>query len=144
MPKLPEEAVLAERKLVIQAHLEAECITHDVDATVATFGRPHLEIPALATDAEGQDAVHRAVAAVLDAFPDFYIRPVAYYDAETAVIVEAVLGGTQTGTWAGRAPSGKPIEVESVIIFEFEGVELVSEKVFFDHATLLRQISSGN
>ncbi|HSU19267.1 MAG TPA: ester cyclase [Acidobacteriaceae bacterium] len=144
MPKLPDEAVQAQRNLVIQAHLEAECITHDVDATVATFRHARYEIPALGTTADGPAAVHDLLTAVLDAFPDFYIRPVSYYDSETAVIVEAVLGGTQTGPWAAFPPSGKRMEVQSVFIFEFEGAQLVCEKIFFDYATLLRQIRTTN
>lgn len=139
----PDDVLRAKRKTVITAHLEAECITHDVDATVATFRHPRFIIPALGITAEGSEAVHDLLAAVQDGFPDFYVRPVAYYDSETAVIVEAVLGGTQTGPWAGLPPSGRRMEVDSVLIFEFEEAELVSKKIFFDHATLLRQIRAA-
>ncbi len=34
----------------------------------------------------------------------------------------------------------KKMEVQGVLIFVFEGVELVCEKVYFDHATVLRQL----
>jgi len=41
-------------------------------------------------------------------------------------------------------PYGKPMEVQAVLIFVFEGEDLVCEKVYFDHGTVLRQISAGN
>jgi predicted ester cyclase len=64
----------------------------------------------------------------------------AVHHADDAVIVEVRFGGTQLGTWAGIEPTGKKMEVQSVLIFDFEGDNLVCEKVYFDHATVLRQI----
>ena len=34
------------------------------------------------------------------------------------------------------------MEVQSVLIFVFEGDNLVCEKVYFDHATTLRQLGA--
>ena len=34
------------------------------------------------------------------------------------------------------------MEVAAVLIFVFEGDKLVCEKVYFDHATILRQIGA--
>ncbi len=131
------------REAIVKAHIEAESVTHDVDATVATFRHPRYEVPALATTADGPEAVRGLINALLAAFPDFYVHPSAYHNAEKAVIVECTFGGTQYGTWAGVEPTGKHMEVQSVLIFEFEDAELVCEKVFFDHATILRQLDAA-
>ena len=58
------------------------------------------------------------------------------------VIVERVFGGAHKGVWAGIPPTGKTTEVQSVLIFVFEGDDLVCEKVYFDHATILNQLGT--
>ncbi len=57
------------------------------------------------------------------------------------MIVECTFGGTHRGPWAGVAGTGKPMEVQSVLIFVFDDDRLVCEKVYFDHATVMGQIS---
>ena len=103
--------------------------------TVATFHHPRYEVPALAVTADGGDAVHGLVGGLLSAFPDFYVHTTALHHAEKAVIVEARFGGTQRGVWAGIEPAGKRMEVQCVLIFVFEGSNLVCERVYFDHGT---------
>ena len=45
--------------------------------------------------------------------------------------------------FAGLPPSGRPIEVPLVGIFDFEGDRLMCEKVYFDMATLMRSCKSA-
>jgi len=130
----------ARREAVVDAHIRAEATDHDVASTLATFRHPRYEVPALDTIADGPEAVTGVVDAVLTAFPDFHLRKTSVHHAEDAVIVECVLGGTQRGVWAGIPPTGKAMQVQGVLIFVFEGDELVCEKVYFDHATILSQL----
>jgi steroid delta-isomerase-like uncharacterized protein len=132
----------ARREAIVNAHIEAEAVQHDIASTLATFRHPRYEVPALAAIADGPEAVHGLIGAVLSAFPDFYLHSKALHHAEDAVIVEAVFGGTQHGMWAGIPPTGKRMEVEGVLIFVFEEDDLVCEKVYFDHATTLRQLGA--
>ena len=132
--------VRANREAVVNAHIEAETVKHDVAAALATFHHPRYEVPALGAIADGADAVHGLLTQLLQAFPDFWLEKLALYHADQAVIVECRFGGTHRGPWAGIAPTGKPMEVQSACIFVFEGDKLVCEKVYFDHATILRQI----
>jgi steroid delta-isomerase-like uncharacterized protein len=132
----------ARREAIVDAHIEAEAVQHDIAATLATFRHPRYEVPALAAIADGPDAVTGVIGAVLSAFPDFYLHKKAVYHSENAVIVEAVFGGTQLGSWAGIPPGGKAMEVQGVLIFVFEDDDLVCEKVYFDHATILRQLGA--
>jgi predicted ester cyclase len=137
------EDLRARREAIVKAHIEAESVLHDVDATVATFLHPRYEVPALAATADGPEAVHGLVGALLTAFPDFHLETTAVHNAENAVIVECTFGGTQKGPWAGLSPTGKKMEVQSVLIFQFEGADLICEKVFFDHGTILSQLSAA-
>ena len=130
------------RAAVIDAHIQAEAVHHNVASTLATFRHPRYEVPALGAIADGPDAVTGLISAVLTAFPDFHLRKTAVHHAEDAVIVECVFGGTQRGVWAGIPPTGKTMEVQSILIFLFEGDDLVCEKVYFDHATILSQLGA--
>jgi len=136
------EDLRARREAIVKAHIEAEAIHHSADKTLATFRHPRYEVPALATTADGAEAVRGLVGALLAAFPDFHLEVKAMHNAENAVIVECTFGGTHQGPWAGIDPTGKHMQVDSVLIFQFEGADLVCEKVFFDHGTILRQLGA--
>lgn len=139
---IPTTALRAQREAVVNAHLQAEAVDHDIAATVATFTHPRYEVPALAPEVDGKEAVHGLVTGLLTAFPDFYLHPTTLHHADDAVIVECRFGGTQRGDWGPVAPTGKKMEVQAVLIFVFEGANLVCEKVFFDNATILQQIGA--
>jgi hypothetical protein len=47
-----------------------------------------------------------------------------------AVVVEFVMTGTHQGPFAGLSPTGRPIEVPLIGIFDFDGDRLMCEKVF--------------
>jgi predicted ester cyclase len=127
----------------VNAHIEAEAVKHDVRAALATFHRPRYEVPAVGAVADGGAAVEGLLTQLLGAFPDFWLNKLAVYHADDAVIVECKFGGTHRGVWAGIAPTGNPMEVQSALIFVFEGENLVCEKVYFDHATILRQLGAS-
>ena len=132
--------VRASREAVVNAHIEAEAVKYDVAAALATLHHPRYEVPAVGAIADGGEAVHGLLTQLLGAFPDFWLEKSALYHADEAIIVECRFGGTHRGPWAGIAPSGRQMEVQSALIFVFEGEKLVCEKVYFDHATILRQI----
>ena len=132
--------VRAIREAVVDAHIEAEAVKHDVAAALATFHHPRYEVPAVGAIADGSEAVQGSLTQVLGAFPDFWLERSALYHADDAVIVECRFGGTHRGPWAGIPATGKPVAVQSALIFVFEGEKLVCEKVYFDHATILQQI----
>ena len=133
----------ARREAVIKAHIKAEAVDHDVAATVATFARPRYDVPALGGVVDGAAAVDGLLHTLLKAYPDFWVREVAYHHSDDGVIVEVVFGGTQRGEWAGIASTHRPMEVAAACIFIFEDDALVCERVYFDHATLLWQSGAG-
>jgi steroid delta-isomerase-like uncharacterized protein len=136
------ENIRVRRDAVVKAHIEAETVQHDVAAALATFHHPRYEVPAMGAVVDGGDAVHDLLAQLLGAFPDFWLEQMPVHHADNAVIVECRFGGTHRGLWAGIAATGNRMEVQAVCIFVFEGDRLVCEKVYFDHATVLRQLGA--
>ena len=131
----------AHRELIVNEHIEAEAVRHDVAGTVKTFKHPRYEVPALDTVADGAEAVRGFLQALLTAFPDFYIKKTAVHHTDDAVIVECRLEGTQLGEWVGIEPHGKKMEVPAALIFLFDHEELICERAYFDHATFVRQLA---
>ncbi len=91
----------ARREAIVNAHIEAEAVNHDIAATVATFRRARYEVPALGAIVDGPEAVSLLVGGIVSAFPDFYLHQIALHHADDAVVVEARFGGTHRAS--GRA-----------------------------------------
>ena len=143
MSTIDAETLRARREAVIAAHIKAEAVDHDPAAALATFKRPRYDVPALGGVVDGAENVDGLLHGLLGAFPDFWLREGDHLHSDNAVAVECMFGGTQKGVWAGIPPAGKPMEVAAVLVFVFEGDGLVCEKVYFDHATVLRQLGVG-
>jgi steroid delta-isomerase-like uncharacterized protein len=135
-------SLVERRNAVISEHIAAEC-AHDVDRALKTFSSPHYYVYPLAMDAPGAEAVSGLLGAVFEAFPDFAFIPERTYHADTAVVVEGRMTGTQEGVWAGVSPSGKAIDVPTCCIYHFDDDNLTKETVYFDHGTLLAQIGQS-
>jgi len=133
----------ARREAVVKAHIKAEAVDHDVAAAIATFARPRYDVPALGGVVDGAANVDVLLHGLLAAYPDFWLREVAWHHSDDAVIVECVFGGTQKGEWAGIPPANRPMEVAAAVVFLFEDDALMCERVYFDHATMLRQLGAG-
>ena len=82
------ESLRARREAVVNAHIEAEAVKHDLTATLATFRHPRYEVPSVGVIADGAEAVEKFLTGVLGAFPDLWVKPFAFYHADDAVIVE--------------------------------------------------------
>jgi len=142
MPAHLTATLRARREAIVNAHIEAEAVKHDPAATVATFRRPRYDIPAMGGVIDGAEGVQGLISQFVSAFPDFYIDVLAYHHAEEAVIVEVRFGGTQHNVWAGVPSAGNRMEVQAVLIFVFDDADLICEKVYFDNATVVRQLTA--
>ena len=56
------------------------------------------------------------------------------------MVVEFDLLGTHLGNFAGFEPTGGTFRCRMAAIFEFSGDRIVCERIYFDSATLLRQL----
>jgi hypothetical protein len=69
------------------------------------------------------------------------LRRIVAIEGELAV-TEHTLSGTHDGPLFGVAPTGRLVQVETVVIWEFVGERVRGETVYFDLASMLRQVGA--
>jgi steroid delta-isomerase-like uncharacterized protein len=131
------------REAVVRRHMEAENV-HDFETVMRTFAHPRYEIIATGQVHDGDAAVRQYFKDTRTAFPDQRNELISMRHADDAVVTEFWLLGTHRGPLAGVAPSGKSFRVQMTALFLFEegGDHIVCERVYFDSATLLRQLTT--
>ncbi len=79
------------------------------------------------------------------AFPDQRNENVVLHQAEDAVIAEFDLLGTMKGELRGIEPSGRGFSCRMCALFLFEpgSARIVCERIYFDQATIARQLLEG-
>ena len=127
------------REAVVREHMESEN-RHEFDVTIATFARPRYEIIPTGEIFDGEEAVRGYFAASRAAFPDQRNELRALHHTDDAVISEFDLLGTHLGSLRGIPPTGKTFRCPMTAFFFFEGDRIVCERVYFDSATILRQL----
>jgi steroid delta-isomerase-like uncharacterized protein len=132
----------ARREAVVRRHVDAEN-RGDLDATIASFHRPRYHVVPMGVVSDGETAVRELVGGLVGGFPDFHFEPLATHHADDAVIVEARMTGTHRGEWAGLKPHGGRMDLRIACVFDFEDDRLVNETVYFDFATLARQLGAA-
>jgi steroid delta-isomerase-like uncharacterized protein len=128
-----------ERERMVREHMESEN-QHDFDTTMRTFHHPRYELIANGEVHDGEAAVAKYYDETRAAFPDQRNEPIALHHADDAVIVEFDLLGTHEGPFRGLPPTGKAFKCRMAAFFLFERDRLVCERVYFDTATILRQL----
>jgi steroid delta-isomerase-like uncharacterized protein len=127
------------REAVVREHMESEN-RQDFEATLRTFAHPRYELVASGQVFDGEDEVRQYYAASRGAFPDQRNEVLAMHNAEAGVIVEFDLLGTHRGPFLGVAATGREFRCRMVALFLFDGDRIVCERVYFDSATILRQL----
>jgi steroid delta-isomerase-like uncharacterized protein len=123
----------------VNEHLRLEN-AHDFPGCIAEFSRAKYE---MASDGElynGAERVHDFLSENLKAFPDFQFVPSRISPTTDAVLVEGRFKGTHLGSWRGLPATGRKIDFAMCLIFEFEGESMVSERLYFDVNSPLRQL----
>jgi steroid delta-isomerase-like uncharacterized protein len=124
---------------VVRKHMDSEN-RHDFDATIGTFAHPRYEIIATGDVYDGEAEVRRYFAETRAAFPDQRNELIALHHAEQAVIAEFYLLGTHLGPLRSLPPTGRAFRCRMSAIFVFDEDRIVCERVYFDQATILRQL----
>lgn len=141
MPIDEETRALREhRESIVREHMESENV-HAFDRTMATFEHPRYELIATDQIHAGREAVMEYFRVSRAAFPDQRNELIALHHADDAVITEFWLLGTHRGPLAGLEPTGREFRCRMTAFFVFEGRKLVCERVYFDSATILRQLT---
>jgi steroid delta-isomerase-like uncharacterized protein len=89
----------------------------------------------------GPEEVARRYRGLWTTFPDLKVemRRIVSVQEDSAVS-EHTLSGTQRGSLFGVPPTGRFVEVETAVIWDIVDGRIRGETVYFDVATMLRQI----
>jgi steroid delta-isomerase-like uncharacterized protein len=128
-----------QREAIVRRHMESENV-HDFDTTIGTFAHPRYELIATGQVHDGEAAVREYFRTSRAAFPDQRNELIALHHADDAVIAEFWLLGTHRGPLGGIAPTGREFRCRMAAFFLFDGPKLVCERVYFDSATIQRQL----
>jgi len=135
--------ISAKRMAILREHVRAES-EHDIDALIGGM------TPDCFNDVVG--ALEPFVGPLQTAeryrkhwegFPDFTvrIRRILCVD-EWCVVTENEWRGTHLGTFLGWPATGKPVRMRAIVVWHFKGDALWGETIFFDNASLLKQIGA--
>ena len=138
-PTAADAQLRERREAVVREHMESEN-HHDFDTTIGTFAHPRYEIIPTGDVYDGEAEVRRYFAETRTAFPDQRNELIALHHADDAVIVEFDLLGTHLGPLRTLPPTGRSFRCRMTAFFFFEGERIVCERVYFDQATILRQL----
>jgi len=114
---------------------------HDYETVMGTFSHPRYELIATDRTHDGEQEVRDYFKETRTAFPDQRNELISLRHADDAVIVEFWLLGTHKGVLLGVEPTGKEFRCRMTAFFIFEGTGIVCERVYFDSATILRQLT---
>lgn len=136
-----DQELRAHRERIVREHMESENV-HEFDRTLATFRHPRYELVANGQVHDGPEAVMEYFRTSRAAFPDQRNELIALHHADDVVIAEFWLLGTHRGPLLGIEPTGREFRCRMAAFFVFEGRDLVCERVYFDSATILRQLTA--
>jgi steroid delta-isomerase-like uncharacterized protein len=135
------ERRLAARLKIVEEHVGREN-QHDLEGIMRTFG------PSARYDDEpwnahyvGRDGVRAFYEDLLLAMPNLHIDVQQRHVTATAVVLEVIIRGRHLGAWRGLPPTGRTVQFPLCGIFTFDEEDrLAGEKIYYDRATILRQL----
>jgi steroid delta-isomerase-like uncharacterized protein len=136
------QSTRAARERIVREHMEAENAL-DMDRALGTFEHPRYEIMATGEVYDGEEEVARYYRESRAAFPDQRNELISLRHTDDAVIVEFWLLGTHKGSLGRLEPTGREFRCRMTAFFIFEGTGLVCERVYFDSATIRRQLGTA-
>ena len=113
---------------------------HDFPGCIATFGRARYQVVPDDAVFDGPVRVDDFLVETRRAFPDFHFEATCVVPAGDSVLAEGVFSGTHEGFWRGLPGTGRRVDFPMCVIFDFEGDDMVSERLYFDLGTPLRQL----
>ena len=128
------------RERVLRAHLDAHN-TGDVDAILATFARPRIELIPSNRVVEGEDEVRAYLEERRRSFPDHHVEVIALHHSDQSVISEHWMSATHLGDMHGVEPSGRRFRVRMAAFYDFDGDQIVNSRHYFDAGTIARQLA---
>jgi steroid delta-isomerase-like uncharacterized protein len=134
-------ANLEARARIVEEHVRHEN-EHDIPAVMETFGSAaRYDDEPWDEHHEGKEQVRAYYDTIYAAAPDLHIDIRQRHVTEAAIILEVVISGTHLGSWRGLPGTGRPLNFPLCGIYTFDENDLLAgEKIYYDRATVLRQI----
>lgn len=118
---------------------------HDLEALCAEFPHPRYELIGTHKVYDGRDQVSLYLKERSAAFPDYRSELITHYHADDAVIAEVWVTGTLLGPIDSAHeridPTGHGFRCRMAIFYSFTGERLDSARIYFDTATIARQLA---
>ena len=132
---------------IVARHIRGEN-EHDWAAVYDTFvqdDRAHYDVVPLGAVFKGIEGVRGFYQSIAAALPDLRIEVLSEYDVPGCSIREVVISGTHKGEFAGVKPLGNAIRIEMAAFYTFDAAsaKLISEKIYYDQASVLEQMRGG-
>jgi carboxymethylenebutenolidase len=132
---------------VFDAHMHAEFVTRDLDATMATMtDAPHLIHVPVMTGGHGREEIRQFYGRYfIGHWPaDTTITPISRTVGQQRVVDEFIVSFTHDmempALLPGVAPTGKKAKVPHVAVVGFKDGKVAYEHIYWDQASLLVQI----
>lgn len=130
----------ARREELLTRHLAAHN-RGDVDGVIATFSDVHLELVASNRVLQGNADVAAYLRGRQESFPDAKFELITLFHADDAVVCEYWMSGTLMGDLRDMAATGKRFRARMCSVYRFDGADLVGQRVYYDTATIVRQLA---
>jgi steroid delta-isomerase-like uncharacterized protein len=134
-----DEDLRQRREETCLGHMAAEN-AHRFDEAIGYFARPRYELLATGEVYDGAGPLGGLMQENVTAFPDFHFDFNHLHHSDDAIVVEGAFRGRQEGTWRGLPATGRQVDFPMVIVFPFEGDQMMGERIYFDLSTVLRQL----
>ena len=114
---------------------------HDPNAVAAAFaeGGTYTDPAVTGPPLTGAGLAEHA-RALFAAFPDLSFEVLGGQSGDGLVITQWLMHGTNTGTWNGQPPTGRPVTVQGVDVFTVTDGKITSAEGYFDRQALAEQL----
>jgi steroid delta-isomerase-like uncharacterized protein len=132
---------LSRRIALVEQHIRLEN-QHDLAGVLGTFGEnAHYDDEAWGEHYKGLPGVRTFYEQLMTALPNLEIAVEHRHVTDDAILVEVTIRGTHLGEWRGLPATGRKIEIPLCGVYTFdENDRLAGEKIYYDRATVLRQM----
>jgi predicted ester cyclase len=136
----PDAKLRAHREELVLRHVDAEN-RNDADTALATFSRPKYDLTAVEGPViEGAGPVHELIKSFGTSLPSMTYVATHLHHADDAVILEYRITGSHEGEYNGIAPTGAVVDYPAIAVYEFDGPDLVCERMYVNLRGLEAQL----
>ena len=135
-----DEGLRRQREQLVLKHINAES-ANDVETALQTFTTPMYDLRPLGGEViEGEGPVRELIAGFSTTLPSVTYVADKIYHADDAVIVEYRVTGTHDVEYLGIPPNGAKLDHPAIAIYQFDGPNLIGEKIYMNTQGLEAQL----